>query len=401
MAENQKILKDILINNIKNESRNLSKYACRSRKGLRKYAEVPEDRTNIRPVFFVDTDKIIHSNAYARYIGKTQVFAMFKSDHITHRVLHVQFVSKIARIIGRCLKLNEDLLEAISLGHDLGHVPYGHEGEKELDAICQREGIGYFCHNAQSVRVLKDLEQAGKGLNLSLQVYDGILAHNGEMLEQKYTPSKPKTWDAFEAEYNGCFTKKDFSKGLYPMTLEGCVVRIADIISYIGRDIEDAVNIGLIDWNDVPSEIKNVLGHNNMDMINHLVMDLVNNSYNKPYLNFSAEVYGALKALKNFNYENIYYHPIIKNESEKVAKMFNLLFDVYLDDIDKGNKESAIFKYYLSKIKNPDYRETSSKRVVVDFIAGMTDGFFNSQFKERFMPAPKGYNRMGSNRNYM
>lgn len=392
MTKEEKRLKNILINNIKREWNNFSKYACKSRKGSRQYPEIPDDRTNIRPVFFVDTDKIIHSNAYARYIGKTQVFAMFKSDHITHRVLHVQFVSKIARIIGRCLKLNEDLLEAISLGHDLGHVPYGHEGEKELDAICQREGIGYFCHNAQSVRVLKDLELSGKGLNLSLQVYDGILSHNGEMLEKEYKPVRSKTWKDFETEYHGCFNIKNFSRKLYPMTLEGCVVRIADIISYIGRDIEDAANIGLISWEDVPIEIKNILGHNNMDMINTLVMDLVDNSYNKPFLKFSSDIYKALWDLKQFNYENIYYHPVIKTESDKIGNMFQLLFDKYCHDIDTGNKDSAIFIYYLNKIQNPDYQVTDPKRIVIDFIAGMTDDFFNSQFQERFMPAPKGYN---------
>lgn len=391
MTKSENILKDILVNNIRREWDSFSKYACKSRSGIRKYPEVPADRTNIRPVFFVDTDKIMHSNAYARYIGKTQVFALFKSDHITHRVLHVQFVSKISRIIGRCLRLNEDLLEAISLGHDLGHVPYGHEGEKELDAICQREGIGYFCHNAQSVRVLKDLECAGKGLNLSLQVYDGILSHNGEMLEREYKPSVSKTWNDFESEYIGCFAEKNFSRKLYPMTLEGCVVRIADIISYIGRDVEDAVNIGLIKWADIPDEIKNVLGDNNVDMINCLVMDLVNNSYDKPYLKFSSDIYKALWDLKQFNYENIYFHPVIKQECEKIKNMFNLLYESYVKDIDVSNQDSAIFTYYLNKIKNPDYQTTDHKRIVVDFIAGMTDDFFNSQFKERFMPELKGY----------
>lgn len=393
MTKDEKILKSILVNNIKREWNNFSKYACKSRSGVRKFPESPEDRTNIRPVFFVDTDKIIHSNAYARYIGKTQVFALFKSDHITHRVLHVQFVSKIARIIGRSLRLNEDLLEAISLGHDLGHVPYGHEGERELDEICQREGIGCFCHNAQSVRVLKDLEVSGKGLNLSLQVYDGILSHNGEMLEKEYKPSISKTWDVFESEYKGCLKEKNFSQNLYPMTLEGCVVRIADIISYIGRDVEDATNIGLIDWSDVPSEIKNVLGDNNMDMINTLVMDLVKNSYDKPYLKFSHDIFKALTDLKQFNYENIYFHPVIKKESGKIKKMFNLLYSSYVEDIDKSNTESAIFVYYLDKIKNPDYQTTDPRRIVIDFIAGMTDDFFNNQFKEIFMPAVKGYNK--------
>ena len=181
------VFSKIILNNFSREKKILSKYACRSNKGKRRYPErekIP-DRENIRPIFFHDTDKIIHSLAYTRYIDKTQVFYLFEHDHITHRVLHVQFVSKIGRVIGRCLRLNEDLIEAISLGHDLGHVPYGHDGERVLNDLCIKHKIGFFCHNAQSVRFLMEIEDKGQGLNLSLQVLDGILAHNGEMLNKK------------------------------------------------------------------------------------------------------------------------------------------------------------------------------------------------------------------------
>jgi len=159
-------------------------------------------------------------------------------------------VSKIGRVIGRCLKLNEDLIEAISLGHDLGHVAYGHDGEKVLHKLCKDNKIGCFCHNAQSVRLLMEIEQGGKGLNLSLQVFDGILSHNGEILSEEYRPNYGKTWEMFEEEYRKCFTEEDYSRKILPMTLEGCVVRISDVIAYIGRDIEDSITLKLIKRKD-------------------------------------------------------------------------------------------------------------------------------------------------------
>ena len=166
------------------ELKNLSKYACRSIKGnrLEPDRERIPDRKNVRTTFFHDTDSVIHSRAYTRYIDKTQVFYLIENDHITHRVLHVQLVSKIARTIGRFLRLNEDLLEALSLGHDVGHAPYGHDGEEYLKNFCKKMRIGTFAHNAQSVRLFTEIENFGKGLNLTLQVLDGILCHNGEIL---------------------------------------------------------------------------------------------------------------------------------------------------------------------------------------------------------------------------
>src|SRR5690554_121962 len=153
---------EIIKNNLLREYKSFSKFACKSSKGLRRYQEDIPDKKNIRPTFFHDTDRILHSLAYTRYIDKTQAFFLFDNDHITHRVLHVQLVSKIARTIGRFLKLNEDLIEAISLGHDIGHVPYGHDGERYLNEICKKYNLGYFCHNAQSVRALMELEKNGE-----------------------------------------------------------------------------------------------------------------------------------------------------------------------------------------------------------------------------------------------
>lgn len=321
---NNEILSKIVLNNLQRERKSLFKYACRSNKGIRKYPKKEKvlDRENIRPIFFHDTDKIMHSFAYSRYIDKTQVFYLFENDHITHRVLHVQFVSKIGRVIGRCLKLNEDLIEAIALGHDLGHVPYGHDGEKVLNTLCKKNKIGCFCHNAQSVRFLMEIENAGEGLNLSLQVLDGILAHNGEILKEEYIPDYGKTWERFEEEYWKCFNEENYGKKIYPMTLEGCVVRISDVIAYIGRDIEDAKTLKLIKTNDIPIEIRRTLGASNDKIINNLVMDLIKKSYGKDYLTFSKDIFKALEDLQKFNLENIYFDPRIKTQTPKIENMF-------------------------------------------------------------------------------
>ena len=258
------------------KEKNLSEYACKSEKGI----WLKEDKEDIRPIFYRDIDRIIHSSGYARYIDKTQVYSFVKNDHITRRVLHVQLVSKIARTIGRSLKLNEDLIEAIALGHDIGHTPFGHKGEEILNNICKEEKIGAFCHNAQSVRELQTME----GLNISLQTLDGILAHNGEILINKYTYNPEKTKEEFEEELKNAFQTDNYSKQIKPMTLEGCVVRLSDILAYIGRDIEDAIKVGVITRKDIPAKVTKLLGNTNSSIVDTLIKDVIINSYDKPYL---------------------------------------------------------------------------------------------------------------------
>jgi len=390
MKHKNEIFSNIVLNNLHRERKTLSRYACKNNKGLRKdpKKEKIPDRENLRPIFFHDTDKIMHSLAYSRYIDKTQVFYLWENDHITHRVLHVQFVSKIGRVIGRCLKLNEDLIEAIALGHDLGHVPYGHDGEKVLHDICRDNKVGCFCHNAQSVRFLLEIENKGEGLNLSLQVLDGILAHNGEMLSEEYIPHYGKTWEMFEEEYKKCLNEENYSKKILPMTLEGCVVRISDVIAYIGRDIEDARTLKLIKKNEIP---KQILGFSNDEIINNLVLDLIKNSYGKDYLVFSKDIFKALKDLKAFNEEKIYFNPKIKTQTHKIKNMFIQLFKKYYQDLESDDRSSDLFRYFLNLVKDDDLKRTDKARIIVDFIAGMTDDFFNYQFKKLFVPESYGY----------
>lgn len=369
--------------NLKKEE-SLSEYACKTIDAIRFKKENREDEFNVRPEFFRDADRILHSTAYTRYMDKTQVFSMFNNDLITHRGLHVQFVSKIARTIGRSLRLNEDLIEAIALGHDLGHVPFGHFGEKVLNDICEKNGLGYFIHNAQSVRVLQEIENGGEGLNITLQVLDGILCHNGEILEKRYEPDYHKTKEQFLEEYNKCWTEKGYDKKIKAMTLEGCVVRIADVIAYIGRDIEDAIIVNLIKREDIPEEIVSILGNTNSQIIDKLVEDLLLNSYGKPYLEFSDEVFEGLKKLLEFNYRNIYNNPKKAENEQKSIQIFHMLYEKYLKELNSKNSE--IYELYYSQMQEDYTKSNKCGRIVVDFMAGMTDKFFIDQFEKHFLP---------------
>ncbi len=357
----------------------LSEFACRSEKGI----WLKEDKEDIRPIFYRDIDRIIHSSGYARYIDKTQVYSFVRNDHITRRVLHVQLVSKIARTIGRSLKLNEDLIEAIALGHDIGHTPFGHKGEDLLNMICIEEGIGAFCHNAQSVRELQTME----GLNISLQTLDGILAHNGEILINKYTFNPEKKKEEFEQDLKNAFIIPGFSKQINQMTLEGCVVRLSDVLAYIGRDIEDAIKVGVVERNKIPEDVVEILGNTNSKIVDTLIKDVIINSYDKPYLQFSDKVFKALIKLQNWNYKTIYESEIANKNYEKIDKLFRKLFDKYLkmlqDDRYKYERPDGISEQYLYDFMNKMSLNSdfNIKRAIVDYIAGQTDKFFLNECK--------------------
>jgi len=368
------------------EQRRLSPFACPSLKAIRR-----EDESSVilghRQYFSLDVDRILHSLSYSRYIDKTQVFYLIKNDHITHRVLHVQLVSKISRTIGRLLRLNEDLIEAIALGHDIGHSPFGHDGERFLSRLCVDYGIGHFLHNVQGVRFLERIEKKGRGLNLSLQVLDGILCHDGELHQQSLTPYGDKTFEDLDREI--LQKMEDPNKELRPMTLEGCVVRLADTISYIGRDIEDAIRLRLIKREEIPKECKDILGDTNGSIVYRLVSDLVYNSLNKPYLMFSEEVAEALGQLKRFNQEAIYQNKLIKTQTHKIELMFSLLFEKYLSDLENGDEGSDIFSSFLEGMSEKYISETPPAAIVRDFIAGMTDEYFLAQCQKNLIPEVK------------
>jgi dGTPase len=348
---------------------------------------VPEARIHRghRQNYAVDSDRILHSLAYARYIDKTQVFYLVVNDHITHRVLHVQLVSKISRTIGRFLGLNEDLVEAIALGHDIGHCPFGHDGEAYLSELCEDSGIGPYQHNVQSVRFLDRIERKGRGLNLTLQVLDGILCHDGEIHAQALEPNHHKRFTVHDEEVVN--KTADPGLALTPMTMEGCVVRMADTISYIGRDIEDAIRLNLINRTQLPKSSEACLGNTNGTIVYALVTDLITNSLHKPAIAFSTEVSDALKELRQFNLANIYLNPKIKPQAGRIRQLFQLLFERYTKDLKQGNESSIIFAEYLDDMSE-DYRaNTRNSEIARDFIAGMTDDFFLSQVPQNLRPA--------------
>ena len=337
-----------------------------------------------RQNYAADSDRILHSLAYTRYIDKTQVFYLVDNDHITHRVLHVQLVSKISRTIGRFLGLNEDLIEAISLGHDIGHCPFGHDGERFLSELCENYDIGPFQHNIQSVRFLDKIERKGRGWNLSLQVLDGILCHDGEIHTQALKPNSNKNFDTFDQEIAEKILDPDLP--LIPMTIEGCVVRMADTISYIGRDIEDAIRLNLIKRDQLPKTSVTKLGNTNGTIVYNLVTDVIINSFNKPNISFSEEISNALKDLKEFNLNNIYLNSKLKPKPGKIKRIFNVLFNCYMEDIEQENQNSIIFREYLEGMSEEYKNNSRPAEIVRDFIAGMTDKYFLRQCPENIRP---------------
>ena len=364
------------------EDQYLSAVAAKSSNGCRRR---PEDRPGgYRQNFSLDVDRILHALAYTRYIDKTQVFYLIQNDHITHRVLHVQLVSKIARTIGRFLGLNEDLIEAIALGHDIGHAPFGHDGELFLSRLCQEHDIGAFQHNLQSVQFLDRVERKGRGWNLCLQTLDGILCHDGEVHNQILKPEWQKTFDGFDQSMR--HKKSNPGLPITPMTLEGCVVRMADTVSYIGRDIEDAIRLGMLQRRELPGNVAEVLGNTNGTIVYNLVTDIIRNSYRKPHVAFSSEVSRALSDLKDFNMSRIYKNPSIKKHTNRLQNLFELLFNRYMKDIETGCEDSVIFSGFLKDMDDQYLQDHKPAEVVRDFMAGMTDKYFLQQCPPELRP---------------
>lgn len=358
------------LENMLNHNKILSKYACPDSDAI----YLHENKDDFRTPFFRDIDRIIYTLAFVRYSDKTQVFSFKENDHLTKRMIHIQYVAKIARTIGRALGLNEDLIEAAALGHDLGHTPFGHVGEAILNEISLENNEGYFNHNVHSVRLLMYIENYGKGLNITLQTLDAIMCHNGEFASQMYEVRK-KSKEEFLSEYESCYKDRSAIKKLRPMTLEGAVVRISDLIAYLGRDIEDAKRMGLIDFSDIPLSIKENLGTSNREIVNTIVMDIINNSIGKDYIKLSDNVFKSIVELKKFNYENIYYKAYTNEEKDKLKLMLNTLFNKYMKDLENNNTDSNIIKSFLANMSDEYKNNNSNARIVIDYIAGMTDDY--------------------------
>ncbi len=321
----------------KMERENLSTFATLSEnsKGRLK----PEEQCDIRPVFQRDRDRIIHSKSFRRLKDKTQVFLTPEGDHYRTRLTHTLEVSQNARTIAKALRLNEELVEAIALGHDLGHTPFGHAGERALDEVCP----GGFKHNLQSVRTVDLLEKGGHGLNLTMETRDGIKNHQ--------TSSMPET-------------------------LEGKIVRLSDKIAYIHHDMDDAIRGNILTEADVPKEIGEVIGYTTRERLDHLIHDIVNTSFEKNDILMSPDVEQAMKKMRQFMFERVYQSPIAKAEEHKAEELVKTLFDYYVIHKDKMPVE------FLNLIDAGEKVE----RVVCDFIGAMTDHFAIATYEEIYIP---------------
>lgn len=319
------------------EENYLSPYAALSSRSIgRDRQETPCD---IRPVYQRDRDRILHSKAFRRLKDKTQVFLAPMGDHYRTRLTHTLEVSQNARTIAKALRLNEDLVEAIALGHDLGHTPFGHAGEYALNSVCE-DG---FSHNVQSVRIVERLEKGGRGLNLTKEVRDGILNH----------------------QTAGC-----------PFTLEGKIVRLSDKIAYINHDIDDAIRAKVLTENDIPMEYREILGFSSRERLNTLIHDIVKNSVDKNDIVMSEEVGNAMQNLRKFMFERVYKNPDAKEEEGKAKELLITLYKYYRNNIEKLPQE------FLELIQAGEKED----RVVCDYVAGMSDRYAIEVFQQLYMP---------------
>lgn len=325
-----------------------------------------------------DVDRIVHSKSFARYSEKTQVVYMIENDHITKRGLHVQFVNNYARGIGQILRYNLDLVEAIALGHDVGHPPFGHEGEEYLSRLSEEYGNGKYAHPYQSCRLFSVIEP----LNLGLAVYDGFLCHDGGMNGSVIKPNFGKTWEVHREELQ--LKKADPDKNILPGTLEGCLVKLCDTVSYLGKDFEDAIMLKLIHREELP---ETCLGNTNREMLSHVSRDIIKSSYGKDYIAVSDETYEALIQIRKFNFERIYRRPEIKVESVRVQRAYHILFETLVSDFSERNKESFLWREFLHNKPMAYIEETSPVQMVVDFISGMTDRYFVRTLEKLTVPS--------------
>ena len=374
----EKIKQDIL-----NNTR--PSFAADSSKALRR--DNSGDRETIwRPAYARDTDKILHSPYYNRYTDKTQVFSFYKNDDITRRALHVQLVSRIARTIGSALNLNLDLIEAIALGHDIGHTPFGHAGEKYINEIYRAECGRFFNHNVHSVRVLDTIFNH----NLTLDTLNGIITHNGEFEMNEYRPQPMNSFDAFDAMVESCYVDQSNIVRIVPSTLEGCVVRVSDIIAYLGKDRQDATRAKMTDI-----ESSGGIRTFNAEIINNLEVNIIEHSYGKPYIMLDKEHYDKMREAKRDNYALIYNtDKVSKVLDERVRPLMQRMYLKLLKDVKEGNKSSPIYKHHIDFILNNHYSprlpylETEPNQIVIDYMASMTDDYCTELYNFMFPDQP-------------
>lgn len=396
MANYQNLSKEIenlILNDKKNGTQ--PKFFCPDERVIRRNDNAHDRASVLRTAFIRDVDKILNCPFYNRYADKTQVFSLYKNDDITRRALHVQLVSRIARTIGKALNLNLDLIEAIALGHDMGHTPFGHTGERFLDEFYREHTGKRFNHNIHSVRVLDKIFP----LNVSLQTLDGIACHNGELELSEYRPQPLSGFEEFDENIESCYVNSENVLKLIPSTLEGCVMRISDIIAYLGKDRHDAEKSKLL--KDLPFADDGI-GVINAEIVNNLMINIVENSYNKPYIKMDKHCFEALNKAKKENYALIYQDKEHTESDDTIKQMMCALYERLLSDLKCGNTTSPIYSDHIEYINKPYYKrtqpylETEQNQIVVDYIASMTDDYFIELYKHLFPKSPlkltyKGY----------
>ncbi|MBD3420117.1 MAG: HD domain-containing protein [Chitinivibrionales bacterium] len=370
---------------------NLSPFARKSAETQgRKF---PLKKDPFRLEFARDETRILHSPPFRRLKHKTQVFLSPNNDHICTRMEHVLHVSSIASVIGRCLNLNADLISAIAKGHDLGHPPFGHAGEKVLNFLVVKEGVKEgFKHEMHGLRVVDSLTNYGDGLNLTFEVRDGIITHCGEKFDQSVSPDRSRDLSSLESITD---------RNNLPATLEGCVVRMVDRVAYLGRDLEDGIKAGFVGKQDIPTGVAKHLGADNGKIIGRFVNDIVANSFDQDTIQMSDGIFDLMQQLKEFNYERIYRHPAVAGKSRRSDRIIEQLYDKFVDIMHKSERgansdyvnqisqEAPASGVFFSFIKNKSYtNKTSARRIVVDYIAGMTDIFAQRSYVDLFLPTP-------------
>lgn len=358
-------------------------FAFDERNALRR--DMTHDKPNLlRTAFIRDVDKILHCPYYNRYADKTQVFSFYKNDDITRRGLHVQLVSRIARTIGKALNLNLDLIEAIALGHDIGHTPFGHAGETYLDSLLYQHNGRHFSHNIHSVRVLDKIYP----YNITLQTLNGIASHDGEMELPVYEPKAIGDFSEFDRQIEACYVDRSNVKKLVPDTLEGCVMRISDIIAYLGKDRQDAERANIRTAGDYEDSS---IGRHNAEIINNLMVNIVEHSYGKNRIEMDETHFRALKQAKRDNYDLIYKSNGVTEKLDMIIMpMMSQIYEKLLSDVKNGNKDSPIFEHHINYVnkafysRSVPYEQTEENQIVVDYIASMTDDYFIDIYSHLF-----------------
>lgn len=349
--------------------------------------DMSHDKASLwRSCYLRDVEKIMHSPYYNRYTDKTQVFAFYKNDDITRRAFHVQLVSRIARNIGRILGLNLDLIEAIALGHDIGHTPFGHAGESFLNELSLEYSGRFFHHNVHSVRVLDGIFRH----NISLQTLDGILCHNGEIEQKEYRTECLDNFPDFDRKVERCYTEQGAVKKLTPSTKEGCVVKICDLIAYLGKDRQDALKTDTLPSEELFSETP--LGKHNAVIINNLCVNIIEKSYGKDHISMDEEYFSALAKIKEENYRLIYGSKRVKEIEAHLRPMFREVYEKLRSDLLENRVSSPVFHHHLDFVeehgkyyRQNNYREeTTPDQTVIDYIASMTDDYFIELYEYLF-----------------